>query len=197
MQFINENPDLFRYLILPLLIFLARVCDQTIGTLRLIYAAKGFKYLAMLVGFFESLIWLTAIGQIMKQLDNVYCYIAFAGGFATGNFMGIFLEQKISVGQVLVRVVFKKNLTQLVSNMKEAGYAFTIQEGEGRDGSVKLMFATIARKKLRELILLVEQTNPNAFYTVEDVRQVNGNYFNQTKRSSVFSRLNPFNTKRA
>lgn len=114
------DTPLFNYFILPLLIFLARITDQTIGTIRLIYASKGFKYLAPLVGFFESLIWLTAISQIMKHLDNFYCYIAFAGGFAMGNFFGIFLEQKISIGVVLVRIVFQNYNKQLGENLRAA-----------------------------------------------------------------------------
>jgi uncharacterized protein YebE (UPF0316 family) len=130
----------FNYLILPLLIFLARITDQTIGTIRLIYAAKGFKYLAPLFGFIESLIWLTAISQIIKHLDNFYCYIAFAGGFAMGNFFGIYLEQKISIGVVLVRVILQKYEAALGENLKAAGYGYTLMDALGREGSVTFFY---------------------------------------------------------
>lgn len=189
------DTPLFNYLVLPLLIFLARITDQTIGTIRLIYAAKGFKYLAPIVGFFESLIWLTAISQIMKHLDNFYCYIAFAGGFAMGNFFGIFLEQKISIGVVLVRVILQKYEAILGEKLKLAGYGFTLVDATGREGSVKLLFSTIHRRELKKYIKIVHSVRPNAFYTVEDIRQVKGNVFEKTKRSSIFSRSNPQNRK--
>ena len=187
----------FNYFILPLLIFLARITDQTIGTIRLIYAAKGFKYIAPVVGFFESFIWLTAISQIMKHLDNIYCYVAFAGGFAMGNFFGIFLEQKISIGVVLVRVILQKYEAALGENLKAAGFGFTLIDATGREGSVKLIFSTINRRELKKYLKIVHEIRPNAFYTVEDIRHVKGNVFEKTKRSSVFSRLNPLNRKGA
>lgn len=191
------DTPLFNYLILPLLIFLARITDQTIGTIRLIYAAKGFKYLAPVVGFFESFIWLTAISQIMKHLDNIYCYFAFAGGFAMGNFFGIYLEQKISVGVVLVRVIMQKYEEALGINLKAAGFGYTLMDAIGREGSVKLLFSTINRRDLKKYIKIVHGIRPNAFYTVEDVRQVKGVAFDKTKRDSVFSRMNPLNRKGA
>lgn len=191
------DTPLFNYLILPLLIFLARITDQTIGTIRLIYASKGFKYLAPIVGFFESFIWLTAISQIMKHLDNIYCYFAFAGGFAMGNFFGIYLEQKISVGIVLVRVILQKYEDALGVNLKAAGFGYTLMDATGREGSVKLLFSTIHRRELKKYIKLVHEIRPNAFYTVEDVRQVKGVAFDKTKRNSVFSRMNPLNRKGA
>ena len=84
----------FMYIVLPLLIFVFRIFDQSIGTVRLILAAKGLKKLAPFFAFFESFIWLVAIGQIMKHLDNIYCYLAFAGGYAAGNYFGILLDRK-------------------------------------------------------------------------------------------------------
>jgi len=191
------DTPLFNYLFLPLLIFLARITDQTIGTIRLIYAAKGFKYLAPVVGFFESFIWLTAISQIMKHLDNIYCYFAFAGGFAMGNFFGIFLEQKISVGVVLVRVILQKYEEALGENLRAAGFGFTLIDATGREGSVKLLFSTIHRRELKKYLKIIHGIRPNAFYTVEDIRHVKGNVFERTKRNSVFSRLNPLNRKGA
>jgi uncharacterized protein YebE (UPF0316 family) len=191
------DTPLFNYLLLPLLIFFARIIDQTIGTIRLIYAAKGFKYLAPLFGFFESIIWLTAISQIMRHLDNFYCYIAFAGGFAMGNFFGIYLEQKISIGVILVRVILQKYEAILGENLKAAGYGFTLIDAEGREGSVKLLFSTINRRDLKRYLKIVHDIRPKAFYTVEDIRQVKGNVFERTKRTSIFSRTNPQNRKGA
>jgi len=198
MDFLSSiDTPLFNYLILPLLIFLARITDQTIGTLRLIYASKGYRYIAPVVGFFESFIWLTAISQIMKHLDNIYCYFAFAGGFAMGNFLGIYLEQKISIGVVMVRMIFQNYVNQIGENLRAAGFGYTLFDGEGKEGSVRLLFSTINRRDLKNFITIVQEISPNTFYTVEDVRQVKGNVFEKTKRSSIYSRLNPLNKKGA
>ena len=198
MDFLSSfDTPLFTYFVLPLLIFLARITDQTIGTLRLIYASKGYRYIAPVVGFFESFIWLTAISQIMKHLDNIYCYFAFAGGFAMGNFLGIYIEQKISIGVVMVRLFFQNYSQQVGEKIRSAGFGFTLFDGEGKDGAVKLLFSTINRRDLKKFISIVQETHPNAFYTVEDVRQVKGNVFEKTKRSSIYSRLNPLNKKGA
>ncbi|HKL07277.1 MAG TPA: DUF2179 domain-containing protein [Bacteroidales bacterium] len=191
------DTQLFNYVILPLLIFFARITDQTIGTLRLIYAAKGYRYLAPVVGFFESLIWLAAISQIMQHLDNIYCYLAFAGGFAMGNFFGIYLEHKISIGVVLVRIIIKQYDPQLGESIKDSGFGFTLMDAVGREGSVKILFSTIHRRNLKKFLNIVEEVKPNAFFTVEDIRQVKGNIFEKTKRTSVFSRVNPQNRKGA
>ncbi len=78
------SSDLFSYAILPLLIFLARICDVSIGTLRIIFVSKGVKKVAPVLGFFEVLIWIIAISKIMQNLDNYVNYIAYAAGFATG-----------------------------------------------------------------------------------------------------------------
>ena len=198
MDFLSSiDTPLFNFLLLPLLIFLARITDQTIGTLRLIYASKGYRYIAPVVGFFESFIWLTSISQIMKHLDNIYCYFAFAAGFAMGNFFGIYLEQKISIGVIMVRLFFQNYSNQLGENLREAGFGFTLFDGEGKEGAVKLLFSTINRRDLKKFMKIVQEINPNAFYTVEDVRQVKGNVFEKTKRTSIYSRLNPLNKKGA
>ena len=102
------NTELFTWVILPLLIFLARILDVSIGTMRLIFVSKGMKYLAPILGFFEVIIWLLAISQIMQHLDNVLCYVAYGLGFAMGNYLGIVLEEKMSIGTVLIRVIPQK-----------------------------------------------------------------------------------------
>ncbi len=167
----------FVWVILPLLIFIARILDQSIGTLRLIFISKGFKYLAPLVGFFESIIWLLAVSQIIQHLDNFACYIAYGGGFATGNYVGMLLEEKISIGKVLVRIVPKKDTSLLVDAMKEKRYGLTLMEATGSQGPVNVIISIINRKDLFDLVGLINHFNPNAFYTIEDVRSVKEGVF--------------------
>ncbi|MEI7661664.1 MAG: DUF2179 domain-containing protein [Bacteroidota bacterium] len=181
----------FMYLVLPLLIFVFRIVDQSIGTLRLIFAAKGLKHLAPFFAFFESFIWLVAIGQIMKHLDNVYCYLAFATGYATGNYIGILLEEALSIGTVVIRVIPRKDTTDLINNLRSHNYGVTVVPVDGMMGPTKMLFTTIRRKEARQVIGIIRQFNPTAFYTIDEVKVVSGGYFERGGKS-IFSMLNPF-----
>lgn len=180
------NSDLFVYVVLPILIFLSRILDQSIGILRIIFATKGFKLPAFLAGFFESLIWLLAIGQIMNHLDNIYCYLAFAGGFATGNVVGIYLEQKLSIGYLMVRVIFQKDSETTITLLREQNFRLTTTDAEGMGQPVKLVFSTIMRSRLKEFLTVLNKNNPNAFYTIEDVKMVKEGY--SLKKENFFRR---------
>jgi uncharacterized protein YebE (UPF0316 family) len=103
-----SGSPVFAWVILPLLIFAARICDVTLGTLRIIFVSRGKKLLAPLLGFFEVSIWLLAISQIMQNLNNPVCFLAYAGGFAMGNFVGILIEDKLAMGILVIRIFLVK-----------------------------------------------------------------------------------------
>ena len=111
------HSEIFKLVIIPLLIFLARICDVTLDTARIIYVSRGMKYLAPLIGFFEVLIWLLSITQIMNNLTNVVYYIAYAGGFAMGNFIGIYIEERMAIGTVVISIITQKNASDLVKHL--------------------------------------------------------------------------------
>jgi len=163
------NSAFYAWLILPLLIFLARVADVSIGTIRLIFISRGLKYLAPVVGFFEILIWLLAIGQIMKNLSNPVCYIAYAGGFAMGNFVGMWIAERLSLGVVLIRVVTKKDAAELVEYLKSADYGVTSVDGHGTAGQVKVVFTIVPRREVKSVADIINKFNPKAFYSIEEV----------------------------
>ena len=185
MQSLFQDSELFAWVILPLLIFLARICDQSIGTLRLIFISKGMKYIAPLLGFFKVIIWLLAVGQIMQHLDNWVCYIAYGAGFAMGNFIGIRIEERLSLGTVIIRVILSSESPELVSNLKEQNFGLTLVDGEGAKGKVKLIFSIIRRKEVQRFVGIVQQYNPNAFYTIEEVKSSNEGVFRRIKERSV------------
>ncbi len=170
------NHDLWVAIVLPLLIFFARIMDVSIGTVRIILVSKGYKYLAPLLGFFEVLIWIIAIGKIMENLDRWYYYLFYAAGFAAGNFVGIIMEEKIALGFVGVRIITKKPADQLIAKMTASGYGVTIVPAEGSTGLVHVIFTTVKRKKLKNLVTLIKEFNPKAFYTVEDYKSVSGSF---------------------
>jgi len=157
------------WFILPSLIFIARIIDVSMGTVRVIFISRGLKYLAPVVGFFEILIWLLAIGQIMKNLSNPACYIAYAGGFAMGNYVGIYIAEKLSLGIVLIRVVTKRDAQTLVEYLKAENYGVTSVDGHGTVGQVKVVFTIVPRREVRRAVDLIKKFNPQAFYSIEEV----------------------------
>jgi uncharacterized protein YebE (UPF0316 family) len=171
------NSETFTWVILPLLIFCARIVDVSIGTLRIVFIARNQRIYAPLLGFFEILIWLLAIGQIFQHMDNFACYLAYAGGFAVGNFIGMMIENKLAIGQLIVRIITQSNEHDLYDHIKSAGYGVTRINGEGASGPVKILFTVIERKQLRNIILLINQFTPKAFYTVEDVQMARAGLF--------------------
>ncbi len=180
------DSELFQWVVLPLLIFFARISDQTIGTLRLIFLSKGYKYLAPFLGFFEVIIWILAISQIMKHLDNIMCYLAYGAGFAMGNFIGILVEQRLSLGIVIIRIILKKENPEMIHHLKEANYGLTLVDAEGGRGKVKIIFSTIKRKDVQEFIALLDRFEPEAFYTIEDVKSAREGVFKSGKTNSIF-----------
>lgn len=182
----NSGP--FTWLVLPFLIFLARVIDVTMGTIRVIFVSRGLKYLAALVGFFEILIWLLAIGQIMKNLSSPVCYLAYAGGFAAGNFIGISIAEKLSLGMALIRIVTQKDASPLLERLRAENCGVTSVDGYGATGQVQVIFTIVRRRQVPNVIALVKQFNPHAFYSIDDVGFVEKGTF-PLKKSWRESRL--------
>ncbi|MDP8227255.1 MAG: DUF2179 domain-containing protein [Candidatus Celaenobacter polaris] len=165
-----SDSGLFSYALLPFLIFISRVLDVSLGTLRIIFVNRGMKYIAPIIGFFEVLIWLIVIGHIMQNLTNVTNYIAYASGFAMGNFVGIFMEQKLAVGIVLLRIITMKNAKELIAHFRGLGYRVTNVPAEANAGKVEIIFLPVKRKDIRSVITAIKRFNENALYTFEDVR---------------------------
>ncbi|HUS72913.1 MAG TPA: DUF2179 domain-containing protein [Sedimentisphaerales bacterium] len=169
--------EAFTFILLPVLIFFARICDVTLGTIRIIFVSRGLKYLAPVIGFVEILIWLVAIGKIMQNLGSVVCYVAYAGGFAAGNYMGILIEEKLAVGTFIIRIITKKDASELISALNADGYGATSIPGQGNEGRVHIIYTVIRRVDLKYVIDIIRRFNPKAFYSIEDVRFVREGIF--------------------
>lgn len=182
------DPTFVEFVILPILIFLARIADVSIGTIRIVFISKGIKNLAPIIGFFEVFIWLLAIGQIMQNLNNWVAMTAYAAGFAAGTYVGMLIEEKLSFGEVLIRIISKQDIAELVSKLKEGGYKITSVSGESETGTVKLILVTAHRKSLDHIIHIVKNYNPETFYTVEDLRTTEEEDYHHKK--SIFSLSN-------
>jgi uncharacterized protein YebE (UPF0316 family) len=180
---------------LPLLIFLAELCVVTLGTLRIIFLARGRKILAPALGFFEVSIWLFAIGQIMQNLADFTCYLAFAGGFTAGNFLGVLIEKKLALGTVVVRHITNKDAGELIASLQAAGFGVTSEDAQGATGPVKIVFTVVRRKELESVIDIITGFDPKAFYLVDELQSTASGIFSSAKgcaKGLVPSSLWPF-----
>jgi uncharacterized protein YebE (UPF0316 family) len=182
------NTPLFAWVIIPLLIFSARICDVTLGTIRVIFISKGFKYIAPVIGFFEVIIWLLAIGQVMTNVTNAATYIAYGAGFATGTLVGMIIEEKISLGTVIVRVITRKEATDLLEYLRTQNYGVTAINAEGSTGPVKVLFMVIKRQDLKNVVDIIKKYQPGAFYSIEDVKSVAEGVFPEKKSRFFLNR---------
>lgn len=174
------HSPVFTWAIIPFLICLARIIDVSLGTLRIILVSKGMKAIAPILGFFEIMLWLLAIGQVMQNLTNIANYFAYAIGFAIGNYIGITIEQKIAMGKVVVQVITDRDASELVAFMRNEDFSITMVHAEGSSGPVHLLFTVIKRSQLPFVTSHIKRFNPRAFYTVEDIRFVSGGIFSST-----------------
>lgn len=179
------NSDLFDLVILPLAIFLARIADVSLGTLRIIFVSKGMKRIAPLIGFIEVLIWIIAISKIMQNLDNWICYIAYAGGFAAGTWIGLIIEEKLAIGHEMVRVITKRDHNELVSKLKDEGYGVTSVDAQGADGDVGVIYIIVKRSMITEVLDYINHYNPRALYTIESIKFVNKEIFHGAQHTKV------------
>lgn len=158
--------------VIPFLIFFSRVVDVSLGTLRVAFIARGHLYLAPLIGFFEIMIWLVAITQIMSNLTSLIYYVAYAAGFTAGTFVGLVIESKLALGMVAIRIIVRDDAFDLIQSMREKKYGLTYTRGEGTTGPVHILFSLVKRGEAPKVIELVEKFHPKAFYSLEDIRYV-------------------------
>ncbi len=166
------NSPLYIYGVLPLLIFVARIADVSLDTLRIIFINRSLRYLAAFFGFVQVLIWLMVIRQIFQSLDNPLCYIAYAGGFAAGNIIGLIIENRLSIGRVIIRTITRREGDALVEYLRSSGFGVTAHDATGATGPVKVIFTIVERSDIPSVVETIKRYNPNAFYSVEDVRFV-------------------------
>jgi uncharacterized protein YebE (UPF0316 family) len=180
------DSTLFSYGLLPLLIFLARICDVSIGTMRIIFVSKGKRNIAPFLGFFEVLIWIVAVSKIMQNLDNYINYVAYAAGFATGNFVGMLIEERLAVGIQMIRVITQQGGADLMQTLNSKGFGATCVEARGAKDNVQLVYTIVQRNDLRNVLEIINRFNPGVFYTIEDVRATNEGIFPPKKPNTSF-----------
>ncbi|NLU26156.1 MAG: DUF2179 domain-containing protein [Hungateiclostridium thermocellum] len=180
--------EFFAWAVLPFLIVMARMLDVTLGTLRIIFVSRGNRLIAPILGFFEVLIWIVVIGQIMKNLNNPLTYFAYAFGFAIGNYLGIEAEEKLAIGFLVIRLFVISGEEDLRAKIIDAGFGVTSIEGRGSTGKVTILFSVIKRKDLDRYLSIVNESSQEIFYSVETATAAHlGIYPSQKKKKHLIS----------
>ena len=170
-----------------LFVFSARVCDVSLGTLRTLMVFRGYRARSALIGFIESLIWVTAAGVVLSSLTEWYMMIAYAGGYATGNYVGIWLESKLAMGMELVRIISRQSGVSLSRALREEQFSVVEVAGRGDDGnSIEVLFVVEQRRLLPKLVARVEQLDPEAIYTISDVKVHRSSLASGVRSRSMF-----------
>lgn len=183
-------PEILDWVIIPVLIFVARMSDVTLATMRNIFISKGFRKIVPFIGFFEVLIWLIAMKQVMTYANNWFSYFAWAFGFAMGTVVGMRIEEKLALGTQVLRIITNQDSMELAEALRNARHGITTVDAQGAFGPVKMIFTVVQRKHVKDVIVLIEKHCPSAFYSIEDVRTSEHGYFSQPKRSrDIFQRL--------
>ncbi len=187
------NFDYHAWIILPLIIFFSRICDVSLGTIRHVFISKGFKKIVPLLGFFEVLIWIIVVAQVMKNLNNWACYLAWAGGFATGTYVGLWIEEKLALGLQVIRIITNQDCGDLLNALKKENHGITVVDAQGAFGPVKMIFTIIKRKNVKEVIGLIRKHNPTAFYSIEEIKNSSQGVFTENTGSgfSVIRKMFP------
>ncbi len=172
--------------LLPVIIFFGRVLDVSLGTLRIIFVSKGEKYKAPLIGFVEVFIWVVVISQILARANDLVSYFSYAAGYATGNYVGILLENRIAYGIILCRIYTQKNGNALVQALNQLNYGATVTHGKGSTHEVDIIEVVVDRKEMKILEEKINEFDSNSFYVVEDVRTKHNGIF--PKRKNILQR---------
>ena len=150
-----------------LIIFLLRLADQSLGTMRALLVSKNKPIYAALLGLFESAIWIVAVSQVIKDIDDPFLIGAYAAGFAMGTILGSYIERVVGVGNIVVRVFSPANSPSVAETLRENGHGVTVIDGEGKDGPVKIYLCVIPRRKLKSVLVMIKEINQNAFITTD------------------------------
>ena len=164
-------------ILIALLIFLVRVVATSLDTLRVIFTMRSNKFWVWLLGFFNSMIWVLTFAFVLADIDNIVNVIVYAAGFATGNVMGMWIEDKLAFGFAEVRVISSQWGAAILEMLRENNFAVTEIPGRGKDGMVSVITTSVRRGQIQDIEKLVREVDENAFITTEDVVAVRSGFW--------------------
>lgn len=163
--------------LLPVLIFLIRVADMSLDTLRILFVVRGRRAQAWAVGFVQSALWVIAVASVLSHLDNLLNVLAYAAGFATGNVVGMRIEERLAIGHSHLRVISRQRGEAVAVAVRNAGYAVTELSGKGKDGAVSILTTSVLRRDIDPVRSEVLEADPDAFVTLSDIRPLNRGFW--------------------
>ncbi len=149
------------------IIFSLRLADQSLGTMRSLLVAKNKPIYAALIGLVESAIWIVAISQVIKDIDDPFLIGAYASGFAAGTILGSYIERLVGLGNIVVRVFSPADSPSVAEKLRENGHGVTVIDGQGKDGPIKIYWCVISRRRLRSVLKMIEEISPKAYITTD------------------------------
>lgn len=164
-----------------LFIFFARIVDVSLQTLRVLLLVRGKRIPAAVIGFFEVILYIVVLKHVVDRLDDVYNLIVYAAGYASGNLLGGFIEEKMAFGHVTVQVITLCRPHQLSEELRSQGFGVTVLEGQGREGVHHILHIILSRRELQGLLKTVNEWDCKAFVTVLDTKATKGGYFHSRK----------------
>ena len=166
----------------PILIFLLRVADVSLGTMRMLLIVRGHRVLAPVLGFFETLLWVFAVGLVVQHLASPMHVVGYAGGFAAGNYVGLLLEERLALGIATIRAVIQSGGAELAATLRDAGFGVTERDGRGKSGKVDVLYSVVPRRRVAVCMGLIDQRAPEALIVVDEPRSVRRGWQFQLRR---------------
>lgn len=182
-----ENFDMISYVLLPTLIFLARLADVTVATVKLMFVVNNARKMAAILGFFEALITIVALSRIVQDANNMLAFVMYAAGFAAGTYVGMWIEGKMAYGNVLVRIISKEMPEELFQYLATNRHNFSLVDGYDESGNTRVLFTICKRSNVHALIARLEEVAPRAMYTVEGLKQVSRDLLPQSSTTPRIS----------
>ncbi len=183
MSFLDSNT--YIWVVLPLMVFFARVTDVTLGTMRIIFVSRGKRNVAPILGFFEVFIWITVVSQIVSHAHNLLAYVAYAAGFAVGNYVGMYIENRLAIGTQIVLAVVQDHASQLVTHLRASGYGVTSVDASGANGAVSMIYTIVRRRNLDTVLSIIHESHPNAFLSIQEVSSTQSGIFPITSPNQI------------
>lgn len=155
-----------------LMIFVLRLIQVALGTVRTILVVRGMRKWAALAGFVEVSIYVVAISKVLSDMSSIWNLIGYSGGFSVGTLVGMWIEDRIALGDTLVTAISLTKGVELADKVRQEGYGATHLTAEGQSGPVHQVEIVAPRKQVRELMRLINEVDATAFVTVTDARSV-------------------------
>jgi uncharacterized protein YebE (UPF0316 family) len=180
----------------PIIICLLRIIDVSLATVRIMLLMQGVRWLVPLIAFVEVLVWIFTAGSVIQNLQSVWHLVGYAGGFAAGNVVGMWVEEKLAFGFSALRIVSSKPSTETASMLRERGCGVTQYYGRGKNGDVEVTFTVVRRRDLPAILSVIREKVPDSFITVEETKSVVHGWLFFDRRHSCLS-IDPGGLRRA